>query len=74
MLKEFINKVVDGKDLNEEESGEAMEIIMEGNATPSQIASFLTALRMKGETIEELTGFAKKMRDKALRIRAKDGE
>lgn len=74
MLKRFINKIVEGIDLSEEESSEAMEIIMEGNATPSQIASFLTALRMKGETIQEITGFARTMRARAVRIRARDGE
>jgi anthranilate phosphoribosyltransferase len=74
MLKRFINKVVDGTGLSEGESGEAMDIIMEGNVPPTQIASFLTALRMKGETIQEITGFARTMRAKAVRIRAKDGE
>jgi anthranilate phosphoribosyltransferase len=74
MLKRFITKVVDGVDLNEAESGEAMDVIMEGKATPIQIASFLTALRMKGETIQEITGFARTMRAKAVRIQAKDGE
>jgi len=74
MLKRFITKVVDGVDLNEAESGEAMDVIMEGKAPPTQIASFLTALRMKGETIQEITGFARTMRAKAVRIQAKDGE
>ena len=74
MLKRFITKVVEGTDLSEAESVEAMEIIMEGKASPSQIASFLTALRMKGETTEEITGFAKAMRARAIQIRAKDGE
>jgi anthranilate phosphoribosyltransferase len=74
MLKRFITKVVDGVDLNEAESGEAMDVIMEGKAPPTQIASFLTALRIKGETIQEITGFARVMRAKAVRIRAKDGE
>jgi anthranilate phosphoribosyltransferase len=74
MLKRFIAKVVDGVNLSEAESGEAMDIMMEGNAPPTQIASFLTALRMKGETIQEITGFARTMRDKAVLIQAKDGE
>ena len=74
MLKRFIAKVVDGVNLSEAESGEAMDVIMEGNAPPTQIASFLTALRMKGETIQEITGFARTMRDKAVRIQARDGE
>jgi len=74
MLKRFITKVVEGTDLSEAESVEAMDVIMEGKASPSQIASFLTALRMKGETTEEITGFAKAMRARAIQIRAKDGE
>ncbi|MGB9628607.1 MAG: anthranilate phosphoribosyltransferase [Thermodesulfobacteriota bacterium] len=74
MLKRFINKVVEGMDLSEEEAREAMEIIMEGSATHSQISSFLTSLRMKGETIEEITGFARTMRAKAIKIRSRDGE
>jgi anthranilate phosphoribosyltransferase len=74
MLKRFITQVVDGVDLSEAESGEAMDVIMEGKASPPQIASFLTALRMKGETSQEITGFARAMRAKAVRIRAKDGE
>lgn len=74
MLKRFIAKVVDGVNLGEAESGEAMDVIMEGNAPATQIASFLTALRMKGETIQEITGFARTMRDKAVRIQAKNGE
>jgi anthranilate phosphoribosyltransferase len=74
MLKSFITRVVEGNDLSEEEAGKAMTVIMEGEALPTQIASFLTALRMKGETVQEITGFAKAMRAKAVRIRAKDGE
>ena len=51
-----------------------MAFIMEGEVPPTQIASFITALRMKGETIQEITGFARTMRAKAVRIRAKEGE
>jgi anthranilate synthase/phosphoribosyltransferase len=64
-LKPFLAKVVDGKNLSEAEAREAMNYIMSDEATDSQIASFITALRMKGETIEEVTGFAKVMREKA---------
>jgi anthranilate phosphoribosyltransferase len=74
MLKKFIAKVVERKDLTEEEAHQAMGIIMDGEASPAQIASFVTGLRMKGETIEEITGFVRTMRAKAVRIRAKDGE
>ncbi len=74
MLKKFINKVVEREDLSEEEAKEAMSVIMEGEALPTQIASFLTALRMKGETSEEITGFARAMREKAVPIHAANGE
>ena len=73
MLKEWIEKIVERQDLNDEEAFQAMEEIMEGKALPTQIASFLTALRMKGETIQEITGFARAMRSKAVPIRSKDG-
>lgn len=70
MIKEAINLLVQGKSLTEDEMREAMKEIMEGGATDAQIASFLTALRIKGETVEEITGAAKVMRDKATRIKA----
>ena len=70
MLKKFIAKVAEGQDLHEGEAQQAMAHIMEGEGLPTQIASFLTALRMKGETIEEITGFARTMRARAVRIRA----
>ena len=74
MLKSFIARIVEGNDLSEDEAGKAMTIIMEGQALPTQIASFLTALRMKGETVREITGFAGTMRARAVGIRAKEGE
>ena len=74
MLKTFIAKVVEGKDLSEEEASQAMAHIMEGESLPTQIAALLTALRMKGETSQEITGFARAMLAKAVRIRARDAE
>lgn len=68
MLKKAIQKLVEGKNLTEEEIMEAMNCIMDGEATQAQIGSFITALRFKGETIEEITGCAKVMREKAHRI------
>ncbi len=65
MLKEIIQKLVSGQSLSEAEIMEAMNCIMEGEATQAQIGSFITALRIKGETIEEITGCAKVMRGKA---------
>jgi anthranilate phosphoribosyltransferase len=74
MLKRFIAKTVEGSDLSEDESGEAMSLVMGGDVPPTQISSFITALRMKGETIEEITGFARTMRAKAVQIRSENGE
>jgi anthranilate phosphoribosyltransferase len=69
MIKRAIAKVVERENLSEAEMIEVMDQIMTGQATPAQIASFLTALRMKGETVAEITGAARVMRDKATPIR-----
>ncbi len=75
MIKEAIAKAVVGQDLSEAEMVETMDEIMGGEATPAQIGSFITALRIKGETIEEITGAAKVMREKATRVSAlEEGE
>jgi len=71
MIVEAIRKVVDGKDLNREEAFAVMDSIMSGQATDAQIASFLTALRMKGETVEELIGFARVMREKVSPVKTR---
>ena len=68
MIKELIGKVVDKKNLTEEESISAMNEIMSGKSTSAQIAAFITALRMKGETVEEITGAAKVMREKVTAL------
>jgi anthranilate phosphoribosyltransferase len=70
MIGAAIAKLVEQQSLTEEEAAHAMREIMEGGATPAQIAAFLIALRIKGETIEEITGCARVMREKATRIRA----
>jgi anthranilate phosphoribosyltransferase len=57
-----LHAVVTGKQLSESEAETAMAVILEGASTPTQIAAFLTALRMRGETAAELTGFARAMR------------
>lgn len=67
-LKKYIAKAVDRTDLTEEEAFDAMNIIMSDAATPAQISAFLVGMRMKGETITEITGFAKGMRSKAAVI------
>ncbi|MBS3906769.1 MAG: anthranilate phosphoribosyltransferase [Syntrophaceae bacterium] len=74
MFKELLNRLVEGKNLREDEAYEAMSSIMDGKVLPTQIASFLTALRMKGETVQEITGFARVMRARALPIRPTNGE
>ena len=68
MFKEAIAQVVAGKDLSRQEATDVMRQIMEGAATDAQIASLITALRMKGETVEEITGFTQVMREKAERV------
>jgi anthranilate phosphoribosyltransferase len=72
MLKEFIKKTTNRQNLTEDEMESAMEAIMSGNATGAQIGSLLTALKMKGETVEEITGAAQVMRRKALRVTIED--
>jgi anthranilate phosphoribosyltransferase len=74
IITEAVRQLVDRKNLSRIEAAAAMEAIMSGAATNAQIAAFLTALRMKGETVEELIGFAQVMRQKAVRIRVHDDE
>lgn len=69
MIRKAIARVVERQDLSEAEMIEVMDQVMSGGATPAQIASFITALRMKGETVDEITGAARVMRDRALPIR-----
>lgn len=71
MIKEAIAKVVNHEDLNEPQMMEVMDEVMEGKATPAQIAAFITGLRIKGETVDEVTGAARIMRRKATRIDAR---
>jgi anthranilate phosphoribosyltransferase len=72
MIKEALLRIVGGGHLSVKEAEGVMREIMEGRATPAQIAAYLTALRMKGETVEEITGSALVMREKAVRIRSND--
>lgn len=67
-MKDIVGKVVNGSHLTESQMIEAMETIMEGRGSDALIASFLTALRIKGETVDEITGGAKVMRAKAEKI------
>ena len=68
MLKPFIAKTINRTDLTADEAHEAMNIIMTGQATPAQIGAYLVALRMKGETIPEITGSVRAMRDNAVKV------
>lgn len=69
MIRDAIKTVVDGRNLTEEEASRAMAEIMEGEATPAQISCLITALRMKGETVDEITGFVRVMREKSVKIK-----
>jgi anthranilate phosphoribosyltransferase len=71
-LKALIGKAAEGRPLSEEEAREGFDIMMSGNATPSQMGGFLMALRVRGETVAEITGAARAMRSRALRISAPD--
>lgn len=73
MIKEAIAKLVKTSDLTEAEMSGVMNEVMTGGASPAQIGSLLTALRMKGETVEEITGAARVMREKATKVNAPDG-
>ncbi len=73
MIKKAIAKVVEREDLTEGEMIEVMNQIMSGECTPAQVGAFITALRMKGETVEEITGAARVMRDRATPIRVGKG-
>ncbi len=68
MLKAYISKLIDYKNLSVSEAQEAMTVIMTGGATPAQIGGYLIALRMKGETVEEITGSVRAMRDQATQV------
>jgi anthranilate phosphoribosyltransferase len=72
-IKEAIARLVDREDLSEQEAAAAMQDVVDGAATPAQIGAFATALRMKGETAEELAGLTRTMRRAAVPVEI-DGE
>jgi anthranilate phosphoribosyltransferase len=71
IIVEAVRALVERRDLSRLEAAAAMEAIMSGQATHAQVAAFLTALRMKGETVDELVGFAEVMRLKVARVRTR---
>jgi anthranilate phosphoribosyltransferase len=73
MIKKAIARVVEREDLSEGEMIEVMNQVMSGECTPAQIGAFITALRMKGETVAEITGAARVMRERATPIRVGKG-
>jgi|YelNatPaOPRAMG01_1025707.scaffolds.fasta_scaffold01748_9 anthranilate phosphoribosyltransferase len=73
MIKEAIKMLVNNEDLSEDDMIECMNEIMEGRATDAQISAFLTALSIKGETVDEISGAAKVMRRKVRKIKAPEG-
>jgi anthranilate phosphoribosyltransferase len=70
-MKEAINKVVAGNDLTMDEAKEVMNIMLSGDATQAQLGGFLTALRLKGEAIDEIVGFATVMQESAKHVEPK---
>ena len=72
-FKELIAKVAGGKALSEAEAADAFGLMMTGNATPAQIAGLLMALRVRGETVEEITAGARSLRERMARINAPEG-
>jgi anthranilate phosphoribosyltransferase len=72
-FKTLIAKAAQGQRLTEAEAAEAFDAMMSGNATPSQMGGFLMALRVRGETVDEITGAARAMRAKALMVTAPPG-
>ena len=68
MIQDAIQMLVDGESLTADQATAAMNEIMTGEATPAQIGSFLTALRVKGETVDEISGMARVMREKSLHV------
>ena len=70
MIKEAIAAVVEGQSVTQDQAAQAMDEIMSGEATPAQFGAFVTALRLKGETVDEIAGMAKVMREKSLHVDA----
>ncbi len=72
-VRTALTTIVEGGTLTLEEARLAMGAVMDGDATPAQLAALLMGLRMRGETVEELAGFASAMRERVLRVDAPEG-
>ncbi len=73
LVRAALNTIVDGGTLSMDEAHRAMGAVMDGEATPAQLAALLMGLRMRGETVDELAGFAQAMRDRVVRVDAPEG-
>ncbi len=71
-LKVLLGVLAEGRTLGEEQARKGFDIMMSGNATPSQMGAFVMALRVRGETVEEIVGAVRTMRAKAIKIHAPD--
>src|ERR1700757_1346761 len=71
MIQDALARLLDGRDLTRDESRTVMDTVMAGEATPAQIGGFLVALRLKGETADEIAGFAEAMREHVVAVRPK---
>src|SRR6266496_4283198 len=69
-LKALLAHVATGANLSREQAAGAFDVMMSGEATPSQMGALLMALRVRGETVDEITGAVTAMRDKMLRVAA----
>ena len=72
-MRSALTTIVEGGTLTQEDAHQAMSAVMDGEATPSQLAALLMGLRMRGETVDELTGFALAMRERVTRVEAPVG-
>lgn len=73
MMQVGLSRIIEGQHLSRTEARSVMEQIMSGSATQAQIGGLLTALRLKGETVDEITGFAEAMRSYASPVQAEEG-
>jgi len=73
LIREVLGRLAEGRTMSEDQTEEVFNVIMAGEATPAQVGGLLMALRVRGETVDEITGAARAMRSRALTITAPDG-